>query len=261
MNQLGERWNPALYRAETGFVIAGGRSLLEDLTPRVGERVLDLGSGTGELTRAIADRGANVVGIDASAAMVAAAKTAHPELRFELGRGEELEYEREFDAIFSNATLHWLPRADVVASAMCRALVPGGRLVAEFGGAGNVAAVRRAVDVALRKIRPALVESWCPWYFPRLGEYAAVLERAGFQVMSARTFARPSRMPDTAGQSGVARWLQVFARELLRELDEGELTHFFAIVEGETQPRLFRDGSWWIDYVRLRVMALRPLDS
>lgn len=255
MNASHEPWNPTLYRRDTSFVIDGGRALLDELAPSPGERVLDLGSGTGELTRALADRGARVVGVDASSTMVAAAKAAHPELSFELGRGEALAYELEFDAVFSNATLHWLPRADDTAAGMFRALVPGGRLAAEFGGAGNVAVVCGAVDVALRALRPALAGNWCPWYFPSLGEYARVLERAGFQMVSARTFARPSEMPDTKEQSGVARWLQVFASELLLQLDDGERARFFERVEQEARPLLFRDGSWWIDYVRLRVFA------
>src|SRR6187397_2523635 len=135
MNHADNCWDPGRYRGEAGFVIDGGRSLVEELGPAPGERVLDLGSGTGELTRSIAAYGARVLGIDASEAMVDAARRAHPLLDFAVARGEALAYEAEFDAVFSNAALHWMPRAAEVAAGVFRALVPGGRLVAEFGGA------------------------------------------------------------------------------------------------------------------------------
>jgi trans-aconitate methyltransferase len=250
-------WDPKGYEAGAHFVVAGGSPLIELLAPHAGERILDLGCGTGKLTRALADQGASVLGVDASPDMITAARAAYPELELALERGEALPYCAEFDAIFSNAVLHWMPRANDVARGMARALRPGGRLVAELGGFGNVAVVRAAVSSGLA-VLGRRETAWSPWYFPRLGEYAAVLEAAGFVVRVARWFERPSPMPDSPGRSGIVDWLSLFANELLAALTPEERPRFFEAVEEHARPHLYRDGTWWIDYVRLRVEAYKP---
>jgi trans-aconitate methyltransferase len=253
------QWDPARYEEKARFVREGGAPVLAQLAPKPGERVLDLGCGPGTLTRALADSGARVVGVDASAEMIAEARRAYPELEFHVARGEALTYEREFDALFSNAALHWMTRAGEVARAMYRALVPGGRMVAEFGGYANIAELRRAVDVALRELDVNLVERpWCPWYFPRLGEYSTLLEDAGYLVRSSSWFPRPSPMPDNSAQSGIAAWLEIFAGSSLDVIPREQRVAFTTIVEREARPKLFRDGTWWMDYTRLRVEAHRP---
>lgn len=249
-------WNPGLYEERARFVGEGGAPVLELLAPQPGERVLDLGCGPGKLTRALAERGAQVLGVDASAAMLEEARAAHPELAFQLGRAEELPFQEQFDAIFSNATLHWVPRAHEAARGMHRALRPGGRLVAEFGGFQNVATVRAAVTAGLTALGRDQVD-WNPWYFPRLGEYAAVLESAGFTVRFAHWFTRESPMPDRPERSGIADWLSIFASELCESLAVSERPRFFAAVEEHARGALYREGTWWIDYVRLRVEAVK----
>lgn len=244
-------WNPKLYEERAAFVREGGAPVLEMLAPRAGERILDVGSGPGKLSREIANRGASVVGVDASTEMLAEARAAFPELEFALERAEALPYEAEFDAIFSNATLHWVPQADEAARSMYRALRPGGRLAVEFGGKGNVAKVRRAVAAALG------TGDWNPWYFPSIAEYASVLEGAGFQVRLAHWFERPSPIQNRAEQSGVASWLSIFASQLVDALSPDERAALFARVERETRQELERDGVWYIDYVRLRVLATK----
>ncbi|HET9933959.1 MAG TPA: methyltransferase domain-containing protein [Polyangiaceae bacterium] len=246
------QWAPKLYEDRARFVREGGLPVLDLLAPRAGERILDLGCGPGKLTREIAVRGASVVGVDSSREMLNEARAAYPELQFALERAEALPYEDEFDAIFSNATLHWVRRADEAARAMYRALKRGGRLAVEFGGKGNVATVRHAVSAALGEA------DWEPWYFPSVGEYASVLERAGFEVRFAHCFARPSPMPDAPEQSGVATWLSLFANELLSAMKPADRATLFARVEGDTRSALYRDGVWYIDYVRLRVEAYKP---
>lgn len=251
------QWDPKGYEERARFVGEGGKPLIELLAPRPGERILDLGCGTGKLTQALARAGASVLGVDASPDMLAEARAAYPELEFAFERGEALPYEGEFDAIFSNAALHWMPRAGDVARGMFAALRPGGRLVAELGGFENVGVVRAAVTSGFEAIgRPQA--AWNPWYFPRLGEYAAVLEAAGFVVRFARWFERPSPMPDSAEQSGIADWLTIFASELCSSLSAEERPRFFAAVERHARPSLYREGTWWIDYVRLRVAAQKP---
>jgi SAM-dependent methyltransferase len=256
-NRTAPEWNPRRYATEANFVIAGGAPLLELLAARRGERVLDLGAGTGTLTKAIADTGARVVGVDASPAMLAEARAAFPELDLREGRAEALPFDAEFDAVFSNATLHWVHDAEAAARGMRRALVPGGRLVAEFGGYGNVAVVRAAVNHALDVLAlPGVPRPFSPWYFPRLGAYTNLLEASGFDVTAAWWFPRPSPMPDRDGQSGIAAWLDVFARELVQAVPAEARGRFDSLVEEYARAALFRDGTWWIDYVRLRVVAV-----
>jgi trans-aconitate methyltransferase len=250
-------WDPKGYEDSARFVGEGGAPLLELLAPVPGERILDLGCGTGKLTRALANAGASVLGVDASPEMLSEARAAHPDLEFALERGEELPYDAEFDGIFSNAALHWMPRAGDVARGMARALRPGGRLVAEFGGFQNVATVRAAVSAGLAALGRGQTH-WNPWYFPRLGEYTSVLENAGFVVRSARWFERPSPMADKSDRSGIADWLSIFASELCGALSPDERQRFFSTAEEHARPRLYRDGVWWIDYVRLRVEAEAP---
>jgi trans-aconitate methyltransferase len=245
-------WNPALYQTRAAFVPALGAELIDLLAPAPGEEVLDLGCGTGELTAALAARGARVVGVDASEAMIARARERLPDLDLRVGDGQALAFEAAFDGVFSNAALHWMLRADDAAAGIARALRPGGRLVAEFGGAGCVAAVRAAAAAALQ----ALGEdgaTWLRWYFPTVAAYAAVLERAGLEPRLVHLFDRPTRFE---GADGLGAWLRLFVQPLHAHLG-ARWPAFVRDVEARC-PRL-RDGDGWtLDYVRLRVIARKP---
>lgn len=266
------QWDPLAYEGQAGFVSAGGASLIDWLAPKPGERILDLGCGTGTLAAALAERGAEVVGVDASAAMIAQARAAHPQLVFQVGRGQTLELEDEFDAVFSNAALHWMRPPEQVARSMFRALRPGGRLVVELGGAGNTRTVLAAVDGALADLAVAGARPGAgspsapprfepPWYFPRLGEYAALLEGVGFEVRSATLFDRPTPVPARDGRSGVGVWLSLFAADLLTAVGKASEPAFLEGVERRLAPTLLRDDVWIIDYVRLRLTAVKPSAS
>src|SRR6185369_10626891 len=147
-----QSWNPAHYDRAGAFVPKLAGDLIDLLAPRPAERVLDLGCGTGDLTQGLAAAGARALGVDASADMIAEARRKHPNLSFEVGDGQELRFDAEFDAVFSNAALHWMPRAQDVAVGVARALRPGGRFIAEFGGARCVATVRNAVHASLNEL-------------------------------------------------------------------------------------------------------------
>jgi trans-aconitate methyltransferase len=248
-----QTWNPAFYDTAGAFVPKMGADLVELLAPRAGERVLDLGSGSGDLTQALAGAGALAFGVDASSEMVAEARRKHPNVRFEVMDGQALTFDAELDAVFSNAALHWMPRADAVAAGVWRALRPGGRFVAEFGGARKVQTALYAVAAELteRKLHGHRLPAW---YFPSVAQYARVLDEAGLFVHSAVWFERPTRL---AGERGLENWLELFCLPLLRALGEDR----DAVVAGVTErcrARLFKDGDWFVDYARLRVVATKP---
>ena len=248
-----QAWNPSHYDRAGAFVPKLAADLLDLLAPKAGERVLDLGCGTGDLTQQLAAAGARVVGLDASSAMVDEAHRKHPHLSFSVGDGQELAFEQEFDAVFSNATLHWMPRADAVAAGVARALRPGGRFVAEFGGARCVQTVRSAVQAELAAL--GIEGHGTPaWFFPTVPRYSRILDEAGLFVRSALWFERPTRLE---GAGGLATWLELFCLPLLKALGERR-DALVAGVENRCRAQLFRDGDWWLDYTRLRVVAFKP---
>jgi trans-aconitate methyltransferase len=249
-----DSWNPGLYDRAHAFVYGAVGDLVDLLAPTAGERVLDLGCGTGHLTNRLVASGARVVGVDSSRAMVAAAKEGYPGLEIEVGDARTYRSTELFDAVFSNATLHWVrPPADAVAT-VWHALKPGGRFVAEFGGKGNVAGVRAAVEAVLRLagVDPTGV---APWFFPSVGEYASLLETQGFTVRQAFLFPRPTPLE---GPDGLRNWVTMFGSTYLAAVPEKDRDAFFQKVEDIARPTLFRDGVWYADYQRIRVLAERP---
>jgi trans-aconitate methyltransferase len=246
------QWDPSLYQASHSFVWERGRGLVELLAPQPGERILDVGCGTGQLTAEIANAGAEVVGVDSSMAMVAQSRANFPQMQFAEADVRALAFQAEFDAIFSNAVLHWVKEADQAAAAMSRALKPGGRVVLEFGGHGNTQALLDAVFAVQESLGVARSH---PWYYPTVGEYAAVLERHGFEVRFATLFDRPIALE--GGESGLANWLDMFGNHFVAAFDPERKQDFVRLVEERARPKLHKDGGWIMDYRRLRVMAVQ----
>lgn len=245
-----QHWDPARYRAEAGFVAELGLPVVDWLSPVAGERILDLGCGEGALTAKLAALGCTVVGVDASPDQIATARAEG--LDAHVMDGQALTFEHEFDAVFSNAALHWMKRdPDAVIAGVARALKPGGRFVAEFGGAGNVATIRDALHAELtaRGVDPATRD---PWYFPTAEAYAARLEARGFAVERIELFARPTPLP-----GDVTGWLATFAESFTNALPEGDRPATLAAVRARVADRLHdpASGDWQADYVRLRVAA------
>ncbi|HVF90471.1 MAG TPA: class I SAM-dependent methyltransferase [Blastocatellia bacterium] len=250
------QWDPSLYDGRHSFVWKYGAEVVELLSPQAGERVLDLGCGTGHLTNMIASSGAAVVGIDNSPSMIEQARGLYPDLRFEIGDGEDFHSDEPFDAVFSNAAIHWMKDQPRVAACICRALRPGGRFVAEFGGKGNIRKIHEALyrAVASRgREAEQTIEEWK--YYPTIGEYASILEQQGFQVTYAAHFDRPT--PLEGGGGGLRNWMQVFTNNLLNLLPEDAREECISEVEERLRPELFRDGTWYADYRRIRVRALK----
>lgn len=247
------RWSPDRYDQHAGCVSAYGADLLELLGPLHGAEVLDLGCGTGDLAAQLAERGAHVLGVDASQEMVDAARTKCPSLQFERKDGQALDFDACFSHVFSNAALHWMPDADAVARGVARALRPGGLFVAEFGGFGCVATARGALTHVLNE-NDVSAGQWLPnWFFPSVGEYTPTLERHGLRVQSAWLFERPTRF---AGPEGLRNWIRVFATRAVEHFGARADT-LLARVEELCRPTLWQDDSWVLDYVRIRVVARR----
>jgi trans-aconitate methyltransferase len=247
-------WDASAYDQGHSYVWKKAADLIELLDPRPGERVLDVGCGTGHLTAQIAGRGAVVVGMDASVEMIGRARAQHggAGIEFFVGDVTSFRVDRAFDAVFSNATLHWVPRAAEAARHIFDALRPGGRFVAEFGGSGNVQKICRAIDQGLGAVGASTFEELCAWYFPSIAEYSGVLEGAGFEVTMASLFDRPTEV-----EGGMRAWVEMFGSTFLDAIPAEKRESFFGHVERAARD-LERDGKWYADYRRLRVVAVRP---
>jgi trans-aconitate methyltransferase len=241
-----QRWNPEQYAENARFVSDLGMPVVELLSPQPGESILDLGCGDGALTVKLVGFGCRVVGVDSSAEMIAAAKLLG--LNAFVVDGQSLQFTNEFDAVFSNAALHWMKNPESVIDGVWRTLKPNGRFVGEFGGYGNVSAIATAIESAL-SLRGMAVAS--PWFFPQPEEYKRLLETRGFKVESIALIPRPTPLPGDVGG-----WLTTFAQSYTLALPETERKGFISEVVKALRPVLCDTaGNWKADYVRLRFSA------
>ncbi|APB33024.1 SAM-dependent methyltransferase [Gloeomargarita lithophora Alchichica-D10] len=244
-----QEWNPTQYAQTARFVSDLGEAVLALLAPQPGERILDLGCGDGVLTLKLQTAGCRVVGIDASPEMVMATQsrglTAH------VMDGMALPFDREFDAVFSNAALHWMPQPEAVISGVWRALKPGGRFVGELGGQGNIATILTALETtfAARGLNVPY-----PCFFPDPTTYRQLLEAGGFSVPTIELIPRPTPLP-----GDLRDWLMLFAQSSLAWVLPEERADFITEVVARLRPQLYQpDGVWVVDYVRLRFLAQKP---
>jgi SAM-dependent methyltransferase len=248
---MAQTWDPEAYGRTGAFVhqLAGG--VVEWLGAKANERILDVGCGDGQLTQRIAATGARVTGVDASAEMVAAARARGVEA--EVGNAEALPHpDHTFDAVFSNAALHWVRDQDAMLREVHRVLKPGGRFVAEMGGHGNIAAIRVAFMAALARHGLAGREDGVN-YYPTGQGYQQRLERHGFRVERVALFPRPTPL----GEGGMASWLRTFRKGVLDTLPETmQQTVVDETTELLTSALRDEDGNWTADYVRLRFAAI-----
>ena len=248
----GQEWNASRYAAHARFVADLGMPVVELLAPCPGEQILDLGCGDGALTARLTELGCEVIGVDADPDMVRAAHERGIDAR--LADGAALPFEHEFDAVFSNAALHWMKaNPDAVVAGVARALKPGGRFVGEFGGFGNVAAVTTALLAVLAR-RGLDGTAAHPWYFPTAEAYRARLEAAGLTVESIALIPRPTPLA-----AGMGAWLDTFAEPFLKTMPESERAAAKEEVIGLLACSLWDEqGGWHADYVRLRFRAVLP---
>lgn len=249
-------WQTDLYDNKLDFVSELGRGVIDLLSPKYEEKILDLGCGTGTLTIEVSNKGATVIGMDLSSQMIDSAKKKYPEINFFVGDAENFKLAEQVDAVFSNAALHWMTRPERVIKCVWDALKPGGRFVAEFGGQGNVEAVIKATSQVLARDYGIEASKLNPWYFPSIAQYSTLLEQQGFRVTYAVHFDRPTKMKD--GENGLSLWLTGLADDFFKGFSIQEKDDVIGKIETEARNELYNDGAWYLDYKRLRVMAIKP---
>ncbi|WP_292658566.1 class I SAM-dependent methyltransferase [Nitratifractor sp.] len=242
------QWNPDSYSKHTDFVYKLASPLVNLLDPRKGEMILDAGCGEGSLTLEIMRRGARVIGVDQSPEMVQKAREKGLEA-YEVSLTESLPWRVKFDAVFSNAVLHWIPQAREAVRNIATSLKPGGRFVAEFGGAGNVAHIVAAIKEVFAR-HPEFGEPDIPWYFPAPQSYREILEAEGFKVEWIDLIPRPTPMED------VRYWLEIFANGIIGHLSPEQKVIFLEECRMILRESFYDpEKGWVIDYVRLRFKA------
>lgn len=247
-------WDTHLYDEKHNYVFKFGEDVINLLKPQPGEIILDLGCGTGHLTNLIAEAGAEVYGIDSSAEMIEQARLKYPALKFDVMDATNFKFEKKYDAVFSNAVLHWIPEKGKVVECVFNCLKPGGRFVAEFGGKDNV----KNVITSIRKILIANGFSnntqYIDWYFPSIGEYASILEKTGFRVIYAVHFDRDTFMNEGVD---ISSWLEMFAKRIFEGINEDKKSELIELIKNDLGPTNQKDGKWFVDYKRLRIAAVK----
>jgi trans-aconitate methyltransferase len=249
------KWNAELYDDKHSFVFEYGENVLELLDVKKRERILDLGCGTGHLTQRIHERGGVAVGIDSSQDMILQAKETYHDVDFEVADGTGFHFDKPFDAVFSNATLHWILDADAAIKCVYENLKPGGRFVAEMGGKGNMGKIIAATQKILIAHGYTKLAEQKQWYFPSLGEYTSKLEAAGFRVTFAAHFDRDTLLQD--GRQGVAKWLKMFGPIYFEGIAPVEKEQILNEITDILEPDYNKDGQWYADYKRLRFIAIK----
>lgn len=243
-------WNSDLYTQKHAFVHLYGEALLTLLNPQAGERILDLGCGSGELTQQIAEQGAQVIGIDTSAEMLARAHAQFPTIDLYQMDATNMSFTEPFDAIFSNAVIHWVSDYEAAVQQMAKVLKPGGRLVIEFGGKNNVASIVKAIADQLA----AFGYSFTPfWFFPSIGDYTPILEKYGFGIRLAQQYDRDTLLTDP--ETGLTDWIEQFGGYFFEQVSPTDKAAMLINVKEVLRATLFRDGHWYADYKRIRIVA------
>lgn len=249
-----DNWNANLYDGNHSFVSKLGGHLLELLSPVEEEQILDVGCGTGDLANKIYQHGARVTGVDKSENMIQQANNKYPDITFMAKDVLELEYKNAFDAVFSNATLHWIKQPEEALQYIYNSLKPGGRFVAEFGGKDNVQIITNEIIHQMEKAGIPYTSEQFPWYFPSIGEYTGLMEKIGFNVTFAQHFNRPTPLE---GDMGLRNWMKMFCGNIFENQSEAIQERVMTDVENNLKEALYQNGQWIADYKRLRVIGVK----
>ncbi|WP_431030266.1 class I SAM-dependent methyltransferase [Lysinibacillus sp. LZ02] len=248
------QWNAQLYDDKHQFISNFGGNLVSLLQPTKGEQILDVGCGTGDLAFEIAKSGATVIGIDAASSMIEKALEKYPDCTFHVEDAESFHFPTPFDAVFSNAAMHWMKNQQQVISNCYTVLRNGGRFVAELGGANNIQAITNAIKEASTTLQLPYKAEQFPWVFPTKEEMTEMLTNAGFQIVAIEHYERPTPL---VGEDGIRNWLMMFSNNLLKHLTDTEKETLYAECEAILRPQLYHDGTWTADYWRLRFVAVK----
>jgi trans-aconitate 2-methyltransferase len=248
-------WNPNLYDDKHDFVFKFGEEIVSLLNPQKNETILDLGCGTGDLTQQIGDACHKVIGLDNSLEMILKAKEKHTDIEFVQANAMDFQLDTTFDAVFSNATLHWIPDAESVIKNINKHLKVGGRFVAEFGGKGCVNNIISTLTTVLDEKNIAYPPINSVLYYPSVGEYAHILEKNGFELAYGALFDRPTELKD--GYNGVGNWIEMFLHWTLKNVDEAERISIKAEVSKRLESKMYDGQKWIADYRRIRIVAIK----
>ena len=247
-------WDADKYSKNFSFVHRYGNDVAELIDCKPGGTIVDLGCGNGALTNIIKNKGYKVIGIDASDELLDLARRNYPDIDFVQADATSFSLKQPADVVFSNAVFHWIDKEKQPLMLDCvnRALKENGQFVFEFGGQGNNALIHGALENAFNKYGYSYK---FPFYFPSIGEYASMLERAGFLVKYAVLFERPTEL---TGERGLKDWINMFVK---RPFEDAEITNkreeiIDAAVES-LKKDLYRNGKWYADYVRIRMTAYK----
>ena len=254
MKSTKDIWNADLYDGKHSFVSKYGNGIMELLAPKAGEKILDLGCGTGDLAKKLFDSKVNVIGVDQSENMIQEAKRKYPAIPFYVQDAVQLNYEDEFDAVFSNATLHWVKQAQEALHCIYKSLKHGGRFVAEFGGKGNVQTITDEIIRQLKNAGISYHDEQFPWFYPSIAEYSSFMEEAGFRVTFAQHLDRPTPLD---GEDGLRNWIKMFGSQLLDGVESSTQNSIIRKVENQLRENLYQDGHWVADYKRIRVVGVK----
>ena len=247
-----DTWNPDLYKNNHSFVYDYGKDLLALLDPKDGEVILDLGCGTGELTFEISKKTRFITGIDASEKMLSKAKKSYPDIEFLNIDALSMDYRNKFDKVFSNAVFHWIFEQEKFLKNIYNSLKPGGKLIFQMGGKDNTAVIMLNLKKALIKRGLNKNAEKQVMFFPSVGEYSALLEKTGFTVRYALYFDRDTVLN---GKDGLKNFINMFHNSYFEGIDENLRNEIIQEVENNVKPVLFKDGIWYADYKRLRIIA------
>lgn len=248
-------WNATLYDNKHKFVSNFGESLVSLLNPEKGEHILDVGCGTGDLAHDISKSGATVTGIDAAQSMTEAAKEKYPDIHFSVQDGEQFSFDPQFHAVFSNAAIHWMKNQQKVIQNCYDVLLPGGRFVAELGGANNIQSIVDAIKEASDRLSIPYDASLFPWVFPTKEKMADHLINVGFNIITIEHYERPTPL---VGEDGIRNWLVMFSNNMFKNLTKDEKEAIYSECERILRPQLYNENGWVADYWRLRFIAKKP---
>ncbi len=225
------------------------------LDPKKDERILDLGCGSGQLIFKINELAKETIGIDKSVEMISDAKSKFPNIQFQVGDTTNFKFDKKFDSIFSNATLHWVKDYKSAITCMYKNLNLNGKIVVEFGGKGNVQTIIKQLGKSLQNRNYIKQSKLDLWYFPSIGEYATALELAGLRVIFAEHYDRPTELADE--NSGIKDWISMFAENFFIGVAQNHIEEIKNEVQENVKEKCLINGKWFADYKRIRVVAVK----